>query len=151
MPDRRTIDGTPRGTLPDVSKIQNPKKHGGYSRYIDGRTKDGQWIRRTVVNWISDLGGVENLTSMELTILNDLALIAWRCLKLGGAIVQGNGNVTESVTKDFLRFHSALVDGLCKLGLKRRARQAEDLQTYLKRRALEQRAQSSEPDREPQS
>jgi hypothetical protein len=118
MPKTGNKTGEKGGQL----RNKNAMTHASYCKFIDKRTRDGRWIQTMALNWISDLGGIDSLSSMQISILEDLAIIAWRCRRLGRVIVEGNGNVTESVSKDFLRFHNALVDGLSKIGLERRAR-----------------------------
>jgi hypothetical protein len=148
MPRRYKKGGQPRN--------DNAATHRSYCKFIDKRTRDGQWIKNIFLCWINDLGGLDevqaevslpdgsfrwndawftfngNLASMQLSVLENLAIICWRCRRLGRVIVGGNGDVPESVTRDFLRFHNALVDGLSKIGLERNAKEiVPTLQQYL--------------------
>lgn len=119
MPKTGNRTGEKGGQLHNTNSLT----HGAYRRLFDGRTRDAQEIIQTAENWIADLGGRDNLSAMELSLISDLAVIAWRARKLARVIVEQDQAVSESITKDFLRFHGSLVDGLSKLGLKRRAKE----------------------------
>lgn len=141
MPNRdvmgTALRGRRTGTIGGQRRNVNSVSHGSYRKIFDGRTRDAKEIQIVALRWVGDLGGVENLSSMELSIIENLSVIAWRARRLARAIVEGNGNVPESVTKDFLKFHGALVTGLKEIGLKRRAREESlTLESYLKQKQL---------------
>lgn len=124
--------GNKTGAKGGQKRNTNTVKHGGYVTKFDGRTREAKQIQTTVANWIQDLGGKNSLSSMELSIVADLGVIAYRCNKLAVVIIASDGECSESVTRDFLRFHSALVEGLSKIGLKRRARELPSPAEWLK-------------------
>lgn len=105
---------------------------------IDRRSQPAREIAADLVAFCGDLGGAENLSAMERTLLERLVFLRRQMLEHESLVLAGKpGTMTphEHVAA------SNAIQGLVKaLGLKRRAKDAGDLRTY-----LAERAASSEP------
>ena len=107
---------------------------------LDGRSAEARSLRDWKAQIAADLG--DDLSGQELTLL-DAAALDMALLALADAWLQENAAVVINKRKrcfvplvaERLRVASHLAELLSKLGLKRRAKPTQDLQTYLAERS----------------
>ena len=106
----------------------NAMKHGGYSRRFLPDSPPGhlvRWIESTLTTAIPDP------TPQEILILKRASLKAFRCDAIEREILRCNGDISQDLESNYLRWARELRNDLLALGLERRAKTVRDLQAYL--------------------
>ena len=107
----------------------NAMQHGGYSSRFTPDSPQGRlvrWIESTLATAIPDP------SPQELLILKRASVKAYRCDAIEREILRRGGDVPETLDANYLRWSRELREDLKTLGLHRRSKSAQDLQTYLK-------------------
>jgi len=132
---------------------ENAQAHGGWRakqelkllgrRAIDGRTSEAREVAAWVADYAADLGGVDQLTTGQRTLLRMAGTTALQLARLDGFIATMDGLVHRKRRQAYpvLLQRMTLANGLrallADLGIARQAKPVESLATYLASRAAE--------------
>ena len=109
---------------------KNSVRHGAFIRRYDGRTVQGRLQREIEAALVTALGG--DPSPQQILILQRCSVKALRCAIAEKEILRSNGDVSENLETHYLRWARELREDLKTLGLERRAKPVQDLQTYMK-------------------
>lgn len=118
----------------------NPKAHRnkhsfpvtykrGFLRTLDQRSKAAKALNRMMGAVVSDLGGAENLSVLQLALVEEVVWTHYRLRELRHRMAKG-----EDVDGVYGQLVNTFAGLAAKLGLKRKARDVQDLQTYLQQK-----------------
>lgn len=123
MPRRRNRTGKPGGQKHN----QNTVMHGSYRAdeqlVHDRRTKEARYLSQTETALINALGGDDGITPQEALIIKRASMKSLRCALAEAAMIRSNGNASESLQQDYLKWSQSLREDLKALGFKRRPKE----------------------------
>jgi hypothetical protein len=103
---------------------------------VDGRSVYGRRLRDLIELHITDLGGLENCSAAECSLIRRVATIAVELEHLEGRFARAEGGATPEELQLYCGASSVLNRLLTTLGLKRRPKDVTpDLARYLERQA----------------
>ena len=94
----------------------------------DGRRREVKLMRRIQAELASALGN--DLSPQEVLLVQNVSVKAIRCSLMGSEILRTNGNCSERVSQDYLRYSRELRSDLMALGLQRRTKTVQSLEVY---------------------
>jgi hypothetical protein len=102
---------------------------------LDGRSRAAQILRQSFDEITSDLGGVESLSHIQLCLVERFCFLEFLLRKKELEMAQSNKNgERDKAMGSWVQSLNSLV-GLAKaIGLERRARKVESLESYIKNR-----------------
>ena len=108
-------------------------RHGTQILRYDCRTREGRPISAIEAALLTDaLGG--NPSSQQVILIQRTSVKALSCRLVERALL--DGGAPESLWDEYLRWSNRLPSDLQLLGLERRAKPVQSIQTYLKERGL---------------
>ena len=127
----------------------NAESHCGYKdvKLIRGNTAEGKELKRIRCSVAFDKGGADNLSFIQLALIENYATILWRRRRLAAHVIRLESlgkKPRPSTIADYLRFSEQELKLAKELGLARTARPVPNLSDYLKQKALESKQQSFE-------
>ncbi len=117
----------------------NAAKHLAYSKKFTPTSPQGrlvQWIEAKLIE------GIPDPSPQEALILKRAAVKAFRCHMMEKEILRRDGDLPESLGRDYLSWSKSLREDLRLLGLKRRSKNITDITVML---AEEAKAEEGSP------
>jgi hypothetical protein len=140
------LGGAPMGNV-------NSRKHGSHRarlelkelvrRSMDGRTTEAREVAEWIGDLVADLGGLENLTTAQRTIVEVAGITRMQLARVDAFIAAMPSLIhyRRRALFPIVAQRQALADGLCRrlneIGLERKARRVPSLADYLAAKSVE--------------
>ncbi len=139
LADHQTADTAPsaaRKRVPDRKAYARTRMTNAWESAllpgVDGRTLWARRCRDLIGAHIADLGGIDNVSEAEKSIVRRCAVLTTALERLEVKFAQANGDVDPNDLDLYQRTAGNLRRLLEAIGLRRRPRDVIDLQTYLR-------------------